>query len=716
MTSQQPPMTVEDFWSLKMVSDVRLSPDGTTVAYVVETYDEARDEVHSSIWLVDVMSREGRPFTSGEAADSSPRWSPDGTRLAFVSTRYEDKPQIFVMPVGGGEPRRLTTHEDGASAPVWSPDGARLCFSVAVETDRQKVARETAWVETHDEVDKKGPRLRRQASLMSRFDARGYIDRRVHLFVVSVDDAVEGATPRQITDGDWDDLEAAWSPDGAVLAFVSNRGEGGEHNLVADLWTISPEGGEATRLTDGSLTTFGSPQCVWSPDGETVAFYAQPEWVANGTHDTHVWTVSRHGGGLRDLSAALDQQCGGGVQPDYSAALSSALAWAPDGKTVYAVAIEDGDAAAFAFDAGTGAAHRLSPPGATVSGLQPMPDGRSFVVFASTPTRPYDLFTLASEGGELTPLADTNGDLRARVDLVAPEHIRFDAPDGQEIEGWLYRPRDAGSEGDRPYPLILNVHGGPFGAWGSCFYFQAQVLAGAGYASLYVNPRGSFGHGAAFTRAADWGLKDFEDLMAGVDAVLARGEADPNRLGVTGISYGGFMTNWTIGHTSRFAGAVSVNGVSNFVSMYGVSDITPLWFETEFGGPYWTSDAQWDLYRRHSPLTYVERIDTPLLLLQAENDYRCPIDQGEQMLTALRMRRQVVELIRFPGASHFIAATAQPHHRYLQWKLALDWFDASVKAAGQDPTVEEEAEAGGVATAAALAPADLVGPRASCLR
>jgi len=258
MVSQQRPMTAEDFWSLKTVSGLRLSPDGKTAAYVVGTYDEARDKAHAAVWLVDVASRLARPFTSGEDVDASPRWSPDSTRLAFVSTRHEDKPQVFVMPIGGGEPRRLTTHPDGVSAPVWSPDGARLCCSVAVETDRQKVAQETAWVEMHGEVDKKGPRLRRQASLMSRFDARGYIDRRVHLFVVPVDvPAGETGALVQITTGDSDDLDAVWSPDGAALTFVSNRGEHAEHSLAADLWTVSSEGGEPARLTDGSLTALG---------------------------------------------------------------------------------------------------------------------------------------------------------------------------------------------------------------------------------------------------------------------------------------------------------------------------------------------------------------------------------------------------------------------------------------------------------------------------
>jgi dipeptidyl aminopeptidase/acylaminoacyl peptidase len=235
---------------------------------------------------------------------------------------------------------------------------------------------------------------------------------------------------------------------------------------------------------------------------------------------------------------------------------------------------------------------------------------------------------------------------------------------------------------DGPYPLILHVHGGPYSAWGNSFYFQAQALAGAGYASLYVNPRGSKGYHLAFTLAADWGEKDFLDLMAGVDAVLAMGEADPRRLGITGISYGGFMTNWALGHTDRFAAGVSVNGVSNMISMCGTSDVGMLWLATQYGR-FWESEATWEWYRARSPITYVERISTPLLLLQSENDYRCPIEQGEQLFAALCARQQTTELIRFPNASHAIAGTASPHHRYFQWKLTLDWFETHLKPRGE---------------------------------
>src|SRR5579885_2584702 len=240
------PLTLEDFWRLKTVDDVQLAPDGAAVAYVVGAYDEARDERRSAIWIADLASGKASQFTGGEAADSQPRWSPDGARLAFVSTRQEGKPQIFVMPVGGGERRQLTHAANGATAPAWSPDGTRRCYAAAVDTDRQRVTRETAWLEAHGEVEEKGPRLRRQTTLVSRFDGRGYVDRRVHLFVVDAREAAdEEAEPRQLTDGDCDDLDAAWSPDGASLAFVSSRAEDAEHTFAVDVWTVS--------VADGTL-------------------------------------------------------------------------------------------------------------------------------------------------------------------------------------------------------------------------------------------------------------------------------------------------------------------------------------------------------------------------------------------------------------------------------------------------------------------------------
>ncbi len=696
--AEKRPMTLDDFWSLKTVSDVRLSPDGATVAYVVGSYDEARNAVHSAIWLAALSGDEPRRFTSGEAADMTPRWSPDGRRLAFVSTRHEGKPQIFVIDVAGGEPRRLTNAPEGAYAPLWSPDGARLCYTSDCPSDRQEAPQEAAWLEAHTDADQTAPRLRRQTSLASRVDGRGYIDRRAHLFVVPVnDDADPTATPRQLTDGDYDAAEAAWSPDGALIAFVSNRADDAEHTFASDIWTVDVDSGALTALTDGTLMA-AAP--TWSPDGETAAFYAAPDLTRVGHADTHLWAVSRRGGDGRDLSAVagLDRAFRS-VQSDYHFPSAQPLTWAPDGRTILFLSIDHGDSAVYALDVAASAARRVTPGPIDVVGLQCAPDGGSLVLLAATPSRPFDLFVAPMEGGAPQPLVETNRALLDEIALVEPARVTWKGPDSWDIEGWLYSPRAAAPE--QPYPLILHVHGGPYGAWGNAFLFQAQAFAEAGYASFYVNPRGSLGYGQDFSQAADWGEKDFGDLMAGIDCVLARGRVDPARLGMTGISYGGFMTNWALGHTDRFAAGVSVNGVSNQISMYGTSDMSALWLEREYGGPYWAGEEQWRRYWRHSPIASVDRITTPLLLLQSENDYRCPIEQGEQLLTALRVRRRTVELVRFPGCSHVIAASGTPLQRYLQWKLALDWFGAYLKPAGQSGTPVEDAEEGGVTVAAA---------------
>jgi dipeptidyl aminopeptidase/acylaminoacyl peptidase len=671
MVEERRGLTLEDFWRLRQVSDVQLSPDGREVAYVVGSYDEAHNTTTSAIWLVDLETRQARQFTTGEVGDTAPRWSPDGSRLAFVSTRHEGKPQVYVMPRDGGEPRRVTAEENGASGPTWAPDGRRLCYTVAMPSDHQQVPGETAWFAAHPDARQDTPRLRRQATLLSRFDGRGYIDRRLHLFLINLEQSDLG--PRQLTHGDYDHTGVAWSPDGAVIAFLSNRTAAAEFNFVSDVWTLDVETGALMRLTDETLGGFGSPP-MWSPDGRALAFYAAPDPCSQGTYsDPHLWAVSRTGGDQRDLSAGLDRPIRS-FQPDYFWPSALPPCWSPDGTSVYFCANDRGDGAVHVVDVASGAVRRVSYTAADVVGGCCTPDGQTLVVLASTPLVPYDLFILPAAGGDLAPLTRTHVALLNEVALVTPERLRFAAPDGLEIEGWLYRPTRATS--GQSVPLILNVHGGPRSAWGNLFLFQAQTLAAAGYTSLYINPRGSTGYGQAFSRLADLGEKDFGDLMAGVEAVLARGEVDPRRVGSTGISYGGFMTLWALGHSDRFTAGVAINGVSNFVSMYGVSDIGALVAgDLDFGGPFWTNEEQWQRYRHRSPLTYVDRISAPLLLLQSENDYRCPIEQGEQMLTALRIRRQTVELIRVPGASHVVAVSGTPHQRYFQWRLSHEWFD-----------------------------------------
>lgn len=668
-TSGRRSLCLEDFWSLKSVNDPQVSQDGSLVAYVVGRLDETANKSCSAIWILNLHDRSARQLTLGEYSDSSPRWSWDSRRLAFVSNRHEKKPQVFVIDLDGGEPRRLTDLKDGAHSPVWSPDGDRICFASDVKSERQDVPQEVSWLEAHKEADQDAPRMRLQSTLVSRFDGRGYVERRTHLFLVAVDG--DGREPEQLTEGDCDDLEAAWSPDGKLIAFMSNRTADRERNFVGDVWTLDLETRHLSCLTDHTLSAI-SP--AWSPDGRQVAFYGESEWIRNGYQDTHVWVVSREGGDQRDVSARIDRPVGG-VGGDYMAAALNRPQWSPDGKTIYFVAASEGWHAGWAVSPASKRMRRVTEQQIQVASAVAVASGKSLVCLAAEPTAPFELYQVSVSTGQATRLTHTNDDLMAQVSLSQPERLTFSGPDGWEIEGWLVRPKDSIG----PDPMVLHVHGGPQGRFSDTFYFLFQALAGSGYASLYINPRGSAGYGFDFARAADWGLKDYEDIMAGVEVAARREDIDEGRMAVTGLSYGGFMTNWVLGHSDRFRAGISVNGISNLFSFYGTGDISALWAETEYGGAFWKSEEMWQRYRLHSPITYVDKIEAPLLLIQSENDYRCPIEQGEQMLTALRIQGRSAELVRVPNAAHVLTTSATPHQRYLRWKLTLDWLDKYVR-------------------------------------
>lgn len=662
-------LSLEDFWSLKSVNDPQISPHGRLVAYVVGRLDEETNKAKNAIWVLNLEDGSSRQITSGEASDTSPRWAPDSRRLAFVSTRHEKKKQIFILDLAGGEPRRITDVKNEAGSPIWSPDGSTICFSSDVESDRQEVSQETAWMEAHKEADQDTDRMRLINTLLGRIDGRGYVDSRTHLFLVPSEGSE--AEPRQLTDGDYDDAEGAWSPDGGLIAFASNRTADRERNFASDIWTVDVESGDLKRLTDGSLTAT-SPS--WSPDGRQIAFYGEPEWIANGYQQTHVWLVSREGGDQRDATKGFDRS----VSPagaDYMTPAAKPPAWSPNGRTIYLVVADGRFNRVFSL---LPARKRPSPvprESLQVSSVSVTPDGRNLICLGLAPDRPAELFRISIRTGVEERLTHANDDLFAEIALVTPEHVVFRGPGGWKIDGWLTRPADSSG----PDPLILHVHGGPQGRYSDTFYFLFQALAAQGYASLYINPRGSVGYGFDFAKAADWGLKDYRDLMAGVQQVCERADIDGDRMAVTGVSYGGFMTNWVLSHSDRFRTGVSINGIASMFSMFGSSDVTSLWFEREFGGPFWSSEAQWRRYHDHSPITYVENLKAPLLLLQSENDYRCPIEEGELMLTALRMLDRTVEMVRIPNASHVLTNSGTPHQRYLRWKLTLDWFDKYVK-------------------------------------
>ena len=642
-------MRPEDVYALVGVADPRLSPDGSRVAYVVTFVDRDENAYRSSIWILPLDgSSEAQRFTSGDRADSTPRWSPDGRWLAFTSNRGEDEKapaQLYVMPAGGGEARRLTDGKEGVESPVWSPDSQRLAFARRV--------RDPAYEEDDDR--KREPR--RFTRLFFKLDSVGWTgDRRKHVFVIGLDGG-----ERQLTDGDCEDDEPTWSPDGARIVFSALRGERWDIELVSALYEVDvdAEGAEPRRLSgddeDASTPSF-------SPDGSLLAYHYQPD---DGTYPHHgkIAVMRPDGSDRRVLTASLDLQC-----TPYPAAREPL--W--DGGRILFRVEDGGNVHLYAVPADGSGEPELVVGGEQSIGVFDLRDG-TLVYTASTHTRPHELF--AAEGDRLTSVAD---EFVADRELCDAERFTAVSADGTEVDAWLMRP--PGLDETHRCPALLTIHGGPFTQYGTGFFDEFQVYAGAGYAVLFANPRGGSGYSEAWGRAIrgpvddigpGWGSVDYEDLMAVVDTALERYPfLDPDRLGVLGGSYGGFMTSWIVGHTNRFRAALSERAVNHLVSAFGSSDL--FWdFEKQFGG---SMPDHVDAWLRMSPATYVREIETPLLIVHSENDLRCNIEQGEHLFTLLRLLDKEAEMLRFPAESHELTRSGSPVHRVRRFEAVLEWF------------------------------------------
>jgi dipeptidyl aminopeptidase/acylaminoacyl peptidase len=637
-------MVPDDVYQLSGASDPRFDPSGRTVAFSVWSVDRESNEYRSNIWLAPADGSEPpRRFTTGERRDGTPRWSPDGSKLAFTSSRKEKEPaQLYVIPVAGGEPTRLTELKEDVNDPVWSPDGRQIVFASRVRD------------EAYEEEDGRKRKPRRIDRLHYKLDNEGWTaDRRTQLFVVPADGSSE---PRRLTEGDYENYSPSWSPDGTRIAFASMRSEDWDKALVEDLFLVAPDGGEVEQLTPGDAT-HAAP--VWSPDGRLLAFRFTPgpfDWPRH----TQVGVLDIETRETRILTESLNRQCG--PFPDLREP-----AW-DEGRVVFAV--EDrGNVHVYAV-----APDGSSPPELLIGGEQVIRgfdarDGSLVHVATSTTTFPE----LYIGDRRVTNLTDA-----FEPELVEPERFTAISADGSEVEAWLLRPHEF--DESRRYPVVLNVHGGPFAQYGTNFFDEFQVQAGAGYAVVYANPRGSSGYSEEWGRAIrgpiggigpGWGTVDYEDLMAVTDEALKRFQfLDPERTAVMGGSYGGYMTSWIVGHTNRFKTAISERAVNNLFTAAGSSDF--FWvFTGMFGGDAWSHT---DVYLEHSPATYAERIETPLLIMHSENDLRCNVEQAEHLFVRMRLLGKDVELIRFTDESHELSRAGSPIHRVMRFELILDWL------------------------------------------
>lgn len=653
-------MTSEDLYAFHFLADAQISPDGIRIAYVVRTIDRENNGYRSSIWLVPFDgSAPGTRLTYGTGQDASPRWSPDGWSIAFASDRNapagdgkKRKPKsLFVLSLAGGEARQLTTFDDDCGDIVWSPDGSKIAFTL--KEPRPKDAEDDG-IRVYD-------RLRYKTDEGFLLDGR-----RRHIWIADAG----GAAARKLTDGDWDDSQPSWSADGSMIAFVSNRTEDRERNTVADIH-VAMLVGDGWRVT-GGIGSYGNPR--FSPDGAQIACYGVAKAIGSSAKNVHLFVFPARGDGAgRDLTDGWDRTVGSTVMSDMRAQSQTLPpTWSADRTRIIFVGSDQGTANVYSV-AATGGDVRAETVGPhQVVSLSLAADAKRFACVFSNATLPGDV-AAGELGRTLRCLTDVNGELLGARYIAPPERIEFTGADGWAIEGWILKPR--GFDPGKKWPLILEVHGGPHGAYGHGFFHEFQMLAGRGYAVLLTNPRGSHAYGEKFSTACvgDWGGKDYEDLMAGVDHALALGWVDPKRLYVTGGSYGGFMTNWIIGHTDRFRAAATQRSISNNVSAFGVSDIGWHFWEYEMGDASPWSDPGKLIER--SPLTYVPKVKTPLLILHAERDLRCPIEQAEQFFTALRLHGVETQFVRFPDDNHDLTRGGKPRNRVEHARRIADWFD-----------------------------------------
>jgi len=643
-------LTVDDYFRIKDVEDAQISPDGKWVAYVVTTHDVKEDKDKKRIWMNSTSGGDAIALTNEDANSTHPRWSPDGKYLGFSSERGNEKKQVWLLPRGGGEAEQLTNTVQDVNAFEWSPAGERMVLVLQDASPEDLEAAKKKEEGKADEEQKEKTRTRPWVidRLHFKEDEIGYLDRRrTHLYVFNLTDG----RVKQITFGDYDDSEPAWSPDGKSIAFTSNRSADPDSNFNSDIWVVNLDSDDAANALR-QITTSPAEDLTpaWSPDGKTIAFVTQidPKLFWYATY--HLAVVAASGGEPRVLTKNLDREV-------------SAPRFSPDGRWIYFIA----------EDEGTQNLLRVAPSGGEIT--RPI-SGRRKVEFysishegtlaatLSSPNLPDEAYLLPANG-VLRRLSNVNDEAIAGIELAAVDYVQFKSKDGAVVAAFVIKP--PGYTTGVKYPAILWLHGGPTLSHQAEFDFRAQILAANGYVVVQPNPRGSSGYGEEFCKAifADWGHKDYEDDVAAVDYVVGQGISDPEKLAVGGHSYGAIATNFIITQTHRFKAAISNAGEFLYIVNYG-TDLYSRHWEYELGLP-WENRALWE---KLSPFSRLKEITTPTLVLGGDVDSNVPITNGEQLYQSLKRLGVPTMLVVYPGEYHDFVRPSfvkDLYERYIFW-------------------------------------------------
>jgi len=711
--AQRRNITEKDLFDFVWIGDPQISPNGSRVAFVRVTVNKKKEGYSTSIWSVPVAGgEEPHQLTKGDH-DSTPRWSPDGKYLLFLrATEKEGKPeppQLSILSMAGGDSFSFTDLPKGASNPVWAPDGKTIAFTS--DTNAEDLARQEKKKRKEEELKKEvsqsspsphptsvagivdpGPQtaakkaetesehesdIRVITRAVYREDNEGYADPKhpQHIWVVTAPrHADEKVQPKQLTSGRFDEGNVVWSNDTARIYFTSLRVDEPYYELPrTELYSVPASGGAPAKLNSIDMEM---NNLSLSPDGKQIAFIAAVAQPINSYTQPDLWIADLTPNAKpRNLTANFDFDVGDGVFGDNApprAGGANIPLWMPDGRSLLEVYGKEGKTVLASFDVESGAENDLTHGNQAVLRFRATADRSKIGYTVSTPTRINDLFVLDGNGGEPRQLTHINDPLFSKLNLTEPEEIHYKTFDGKNIEAWVQKPPDF--DPAKKYPLILDIHGGPHAAYGYIFEHEFQWMAAKGYVVLYPNPRGSTTYGQDFGNVIQYHYPgdDYKDLMAGVDDVIRRGYINDKKLGVTGGSGGGLLTNWVVGQTNRFAAAVSQRDIASWAAWWYSSDLTlfqPTWFKA----PPFDDEQE---FKARSPLTYIKNVKTPMMFILGEADYRTPPGAGgEEMFRALKFRKIPTVMVRFPNESHELSRSGQPWHRVERLENIVGWFD-----------------------------------------